>query len=71
MFPFAMSASGSVKTQVKPASKNRFKVLVSIRSNWNYEMLVSKGSYRKTRVPGVNPQWGKGENGRKQQTQPT
>ena len=33
-----------------------------IRSNWNYEMFVFKGSYGKTGVPGVNPQWGKGEN---------
>ena len=60
IFPFAVSASGSFKTQVKPASKNRFQVFVSIRSNWNYEMLVFKGSYGET-----------GERTRKQQTQPT
>lgn len=62
IFPFAVSASGSFKTQVKPVSKNRCKVFISIISNWNYEILVFKGSYGKTGMPGVNPQWGKGEN---------
>ena len=70
-----MSATGSFKTQVKPVSKNRFKVFVIIRSNWNYEILSFKGSYGKTGVPGVNPQWGGGGGARartgKQQTQPT
>ena len=60
IFPFVMSATGSCKTQVKPVSKNRFKVFVIIRSNWNYEILSFKGSYGKTGVPGVNPQWGGG-----------